>query len=325
MSPMKVEACESYRNELTAYCYRFFASWAEAEDAVQETMIRAWRKGEGFEGRSSLRRWLYAVATNVCLDMGRSQQRRSLPVDMSAPGPVPAGGAGLSTSPEVPWVGPVADRLLVDDPAVIAGRRDSVRLAFIAALQYLPPRQRAVLILRDVLAWRAAECSTILGTSVAAVNSALARARATMKDRAGDAGDAGTGPVEFDRGLLERYVSAFEAYDVDGLVGLLAEDAAFSMPPYRLWFRGRRDIRTWWQGPGVVCRNSRTLTTAFNGQPAVAAYHPTGGPRLPAFALHVLDMRDGRITGITHFMGPEVFAQFGLPPDLPADFSDADR
>ncbi|MGP5931093.1 sigma-70 family RNA polymerase sigma factor [Corynebacterium glyciniphilum] len=313
---------ETYRAELIVYCYRFFGCHAEAEDAVQETLIRVWRSGEGFEGRSSLRRWLYAIATNVCLDMSRSRQRRSLPVDLSDPGTVPTNPDSLPTAAEVTWVGPIATTNLADDPADAAVRRETVRLAFIAALQYLPPRQRVVLILRDVLAWRASECAELLEVSVASVNSALARARATLRTRVPTEPESGT---PFDEALLCRYVSAFEAFDVDALVGLLAEDAAFTMPPFTLWLRGRRSIEQWWSGPGQVCRNSRTIRTSVNGQPAVAVYHSTSGELWAPFAVHVLDVRDGRITGLTHFMGSGVFAELGLPESLPESFPAPDR
>lgn len=298
---------ESYRGELIAYCYRFFGCHAEAEDAVQDALVKAWQARDGFEGRASLRRWLYAIATNVCLDMSRARQRRSLPVDLSGPGAVPADPDMLTTAGAPVWIGPIPSARLVDDPADVPVRRETVQLAFITARQYLPPRQRAILILRDVLAWRAAECAELLDVSVPAVNSALARARTTLRGRLPDS------TAEFDVDLLDRYVAAFEAFDVDSLVALPAEDATFSMPPFTLWLCGRSDIEEWWNGPGQVCRNSRTIMTSANGTPAVAVHHAVGAGVWKPFALHVLAMKGGRITGLIHFMGPEVFVEFGLP------------
>lgn len=305
-----IASMETYRGELIGYCYRFFGCYSEAEDAVQETFLRAWQHEGELEERASLRRWLYAIATNVCLDMKKARQRRSLPMDLTDSGTVPADPASLGVLPDVTWVGPIWDVRLASDPAEQVALRDSVRLAFIAALQKLPPRQRVVLILRDVLAWSARECADLLGTTPVSVNSALARARATMS--ANDPG--GGGP--YDDALLMNYVSAFEAYDVERLVALLTEDAHFSMPPYELWLQGRSQIEKWWRGPGEVCRGSRTITTRANGQPAVAVYHPVGNGRWAPFALHVLDVAGGRIEGITHFMGGGVFSDFGLPEEV---------
>jgi len=307
----------AYRAELIGYCYRYFGSYAEAEDAVQETMLRAWQHAEGFAERSSLRTWLYRIATNICLDMRRAPQRRSLPMDLSAPGPVPADASTLTVRPEATWVGPIADAYLprVDDPAEAAVLRESIRLAFVTALQVLPPRQRVVLLLRDVLAWSAQECADLLGVTVTSVNSALARARTTLASH-----EAGTARSPSDDAaharLLLDYVSAFEAYDVDRLVQLLAEDATFSMPPYELWLSGTAQIERWWRGPGQVCRNSRTLPTLANGGVAVGVYHDVGDGRWEPFALHVLETTEGRISAITHFMGPGVLTEFGLPAEI---------
>lgn len=306
---MQIRA-EDYRSELIGYCYRYFASVAEAEDAVQETMLRAWQHAGTFEERSSLRRWLYVIATNVCLDMSRARQRRSLPMDLTGPGATPTTPEVLATRPEATWVGPIADTHLAADPAETAVRRDSVRLAFLTALQQLTPRQRVVLILRDVLAWSAQECAQLLETTVASVNSALARARRTLGERVPEP------TAEYDRDLLTNYVEAFEAYDVERLVSLLREDAIFSMPPFELWLRGTAEIERWWRGPGQICRHSRTLVTGANGQPAVAVYHHVGGSRWEPFAIHVLETTGGRISAITHFMGPAVFREFALPTEL---------
>lgn len=303
---------EPHRRELTALCYRYFANWADAEDAVQETMLRAWRSADGFDGRSSVRTWLHSIAVHVCLDTLKSPARRVLPFDLTSPGDVPADGAGLRTQPEATWIGPAADADLAADPAQVVVRRETVRLAFIAALQRLPPRQRAVVLLRDVLAWSAKESADLLGLSVAAANSALARARSALADH--DSEPALDRVAE--QRVLDDYVRAFERYDVSALVGLLADDAEFTMPPFELWLRGVDSIERWWRGPGTVCRGSKTIVTGANGQPAVAVYHPVSSDRWQPFALHVLTVDEGRIAAITHFMGAAVFEQFGLPPEL---------
>jgi RNA polymerase sigma-70 factor (ECF subfamily) len=308
-----------YRRELTAHCYRMLGSAAEAEDAVQETLLRVWRGERGFEGRSSLRSWLYRIATNVCIDMTRSAQRRALPMDLTAPGSV-----GETTDIGAPvesarWIEPVHDaRLLPDsaDPADIAVQRESVRLAFVAALAHLPPQQRAVLLLREVLQWSAAETAELLGISVDAVTSALARARSTMRQRA--ATQPGRPLDDADRTLLDDYVAAFEAYDVTALVGLLQRDATFTMPPYAFWLRGAEQIERWWNGPGTVCVGSRLITTRANGGPAVAVYHPVGAARWEPFAIHLLEVRDGRIAAIHHFLDTALFAAFDLPDAVTA-------
>ncbi|MFS4488138.1 sigma-70 family RNA polymerase sigma factor [Dietzia kunjamensis] len=305
---------EDYRREILGYCYRYFGCFAEAEDATQETMLRAWkaRDGAGFQGRSSLRTWLYSIATNVCLDMTRAPQRRALPTDLTEPGAVPDDPTMLATLPEVTWIGPASDAHLGIDPSATAVVRESVRLAFVAALQHLPPRQRVVLLLRDVLDHSAAECAGLLGMTLPSVNSALARARKTLSRH-----EIAPPGHDVDAGLLEQYVAAFEAYDVDRLVALLTDDAEFTMPPFELWLRGSDEIERWWRGPGEVCRNARTIVTSANGRPAVAVYHQAGGQRWEPFAIHVLDSDAGRISAITHFIGAHHFAEFGLPAQLP--------
>ncbi|MGW7369466.1 sigma-70 family RNA polymerase sigma factor, partial [Streptomyces sp. NPDC054841] len=237
---------EGFRRELTGYCYRMLGSAFEAEDAVQDTMVRAWRSIEKFEGRSSLRSWLYRIATNVCLDMLNAGNRRARPMDLSAATPVAQ--AQLNARPEITWLEPVPDgRVLpsVADPADTTVERESIRLAFVAALQHLPPKQRAVLILREVLAWKAAEVAELLGTSVASVNSALQRARATLAESGPAASDPADPLDEEQQKLLERYVAAFEEYDMKALTALLHEDATMSMPPYDLWLHGHDDIVGW--------------------------------------------------------------------------------
>ena len=311
---------EQHRAELTAYCYRMLASPFEAEDAVQETFLRAWRGIDRFEGRAALRSWLYRIATNVCLDMLNGRQCRARPMDLGpAREPVEA---NLTTLPEVTWVQPAPDELVVSgeaDPAEVTAARETVRLAFIAALQHLPPRQRAVLILCEVLRWQAAEVAELLETSVASVNSALQRARATLKENKVNASDAPPSVDEADEELLARYVAAFEAYDMDALTSLIKEDATQSMPPYDLWLRGRDDIFAWWLGPGIGCRGSRMIpTVAANGAPAFGQYKPSeSGRGYDPWALQVLEISDGRIAELTFFLDTEtLFPLFGLPPRL---------
>ena len=307
---------ERHRLELRAYCYRMLASPFEADDAVQETFIRAWRSIESFEGRSSLRSWLYRIATNICLDMLRSSQRRARPVDLGpAREPVLA---NLNELPEVTWLEPVPERLVVaegGDPAETAVVRDSVRLAFVAALQHLPPRQRAVLILCEVLQWQASEVAELLETSVASVNSALQRARATLQ--AGKpASDATLSAAE--RELLDRYVKAFEAYDINALTALIHEDAKQSMPPYDLWLSGRDDIFAWWFGPGIGCKGSRVIPAeSANGLPTFGQYKPSPGGGHEPWALQVVELRDGVVGEITFFLNTKtLFPLFGLPDRL---------
>src|SRR5437868_7526069 len=248
---------EGHRRELTAYCYRMLGSPFEAEDAVQDTLIRAWRAMDRFEGRSSLRSWLYRIATNVCLDMLKGKDRRARPMDLG-PSSSPHGPVG-EILPEITWIEPVPDGKVLPegDPADVAEARETIRLAFVAALQRLPPRQRAALILCEVLRWQATEVAELLETSVASVNSALQRARATLAAGNVSAGDPSPPLSEADQALLARYVEAFERYDIESLTALIREDATQSMPPYDLWLRGRDDIFRWWFGPGIGCRGSR--------------------------------------------------------------------
>jgi len=311
---------EQHRRELTAYCYRVLGSPFEAEDAVQDTFLRAWRALERFEGRSSLRSWLYRIATNVCLDMLDGRERRARPMDLgparSVNGPI---GEIL---PEATWIEPVPDaRVLAEgDPAAVAESRETIRLAFVAALQHLPPRQRAALILCEVLHWKASEVAELLDTSVAAVNSALQRARASLEDV--EVADGGQGALsEHDRELLARYVDAFQRYDMDALTALIHEDATQSMPPYELWLSGREDILRWWVGPGAACRGSRVIPTlAANGSPAFGQYKPSEtGSGYDPWALQVLEVANGRIVEFTFFLATQtIFPLFGLPPRLEA-------
>jgi RNA polymerase sigma-70 factor, ECF subfamily len=313
-APNLERTLEQHRAELTGYCYRMLGSGFEAEDAVQETMVRAWRGFDRFEGRAALRSWLYRIATNVCLDMLQSRKRRALPMDLgpASPGDVSAG----ERLPENLWLQPIPDgRALpaTDDPAEMAETRETIRVAFVAALQHLPPRQRAVLILREVLRWKASEVAELLDTSVASVNSALQRARATLA-----ATDLSAEPLQPDddaqRTLLARYVDAFERFDIESLVSLLHEDATMSMPPYALWLHGAAELGKWLRGAGVGCRGSRFRAVDANGSPAFAQWRPSeSGGGYEAWAIHVLKVSDGRIAGIDFFVDPNLFPLFDLP------------
>lgn len=311
-----VAVLETYRPELTGYCYRMLGSSFEAEDAVQDTMVRAWRSADRFEGRSALRTWLYRIATNVCLTMLDGAQRRARPMDLGGPGSGRATDPG-EPRPETIWLGPVPDgRVLpaIADPAELVTARESIRLAFVAALQHLPPRQRAVLILREVLSWSAQEVATLLDMSVAGVNSALQRARATLADA--DRSDTYRPADEKQKELLARYVRAFEAYDLDALTRLLHEDATLNMPPLPLWLRGRADIRAWMSGTGNGCEGSRLVPVIANGLPAFGQYRRSPGGFSP-WALIVLEIADGRIARVSNFLDtPRLFPLFGLPPTL---------
>jgi RNA polymerase sigma-70 factor (ECF subfamily) len=310
------EQLEQHRAELTGYCYRMLGSAFEAEDAVQETLLRAWRSLDGFEGRAALRSWLYRIATNVCLDLLDGRKRRARPMDLG-PAREPE-AANLSTLPEVTWIEPMPDSRVVPegDPAEVVATRETIRLAFVAALQHLPPKQRAVLILCEVLRWKASEVAELLETSVASVSSALQRARATLEASNVTAATTATSVDQADAELLARYVDAFERYDMDALTALIHEDAMQSMPPYDLWLSGRDDILAWWVGPGAGCRGSRVIPTmAANGAPAFGQYKPSEtGEGYEPWALQVLEIEDGRIVEFTFFLDTEtVFPLFGLP------------
>lgn len=293
---------EEYRGELTGYCYRMLGSAFEAEDAVQETLVRAWQGAGGFEGRSSVRSWLYRIATNVCLNMLKSGQRRARPMDLVGPGgPI---GAEL---PEATWVGPMPDHRL--NPADLVVARETVGLAFVAALQCLTPGQRAVLIMREVLVMPASEVAEALDTTVASVKSTLQRARAAMAERA-----ARTQPArDQDAELLKRFVDAFERHDLEALISLLHEDVTMSMPPYSWWMRGR-DTVAQAIASSDSCRGARLVWTASNGTVAFGQYRPVGDGRYEAFALQVMELADGRIAGVTTFLDAgRLFPLFDLP------------
>jgi RNA polymerase sigma-70 factor (ECF subfamily) len=313
-----LEQLEAHRIELTAYCYRMLGSAFEAEDAVQDTMVRAWKGLDRFEGRASLRSWLYRIATNVCFDSLDGRQRRALPMDM---GPAQSADSTLGPPlPEVAWLQPVPDARVVpaaSDPAEVAELRETVRLAFVAALQHLPPKQRAVLILREVLQWPAAEVAELLDSTVASVNSALQRARATLAAADVDSGEPPKPLDDDQRELLARYVDAFERYDMTALTALLTEDATWSMPPYELWLQTHEDITKWCLGQGAACEGSRLVATSANGAPAYAQYKPDPKGGHSAWSLQVLEVEDDRITGIMFFLDVEaIYPLFGLPLHL---------
>jgi len=313
---------EAHRRELTGYCYRMLGSGFEAEDAVQETMVRAWRGIGGFEGRSALRSWLYRIATNVCIDMLGGPQRRARPMDL---GPVSTAASVIPDAlPETCWILPVPDARISPadgDPAELAAYRESIRFAFVVALQHLPPRQRAILILREVLRWQASEVAGLLDTTVASVNSALQRARGTL-GAAGisiDAGRPAGRAAGLDAGqqdLLARYVDAFERYDVTAFVSLLREDATFSMPPHPMWLRGPAEVSQWLLGQGLGCRGSRLVATAANGCAAFGSYRPAERGGHEPFALQVIETSGGQVSAIHNFLFTELFAAFGLPARL---------
>jgi RNA polymerase sigma-70 factor, ECF subfamily len=297
---------EQHRSELTAYCYRMLGSPFDAEDAVQDTLVRAWRNLDRFEGRAALRSWLYRIATNVCLDMLKAGKRRARPMDLG-PSQEPL-IENLNERPEVTWIEPIPD------PADVTVERDTIRLAFVAALQHLPPRQRAVLILSEVLRWQATEVAELLESSVASVNSALQRARATLANVEVDKPDV----AEVDHELLDRYVAAFEAYDFDALASLIREDATQSMPPFDMWLAGRDDIFAWWVGPGIGCKGSRVIpVVSANGSPAFGQYKPSPDGGYDPWALQVLEVKDGKIGELTFFLSTQrLFPLFGLPLHL---------
>jgi RNA polymerase sigma-70 factor (ECF subfamily) len=309
---------EEHRAALVTYCYRMLGSAFEAEDAVQETLLRAWRNFDSFEGRAALSSWLYRIATNVCLDMLNGSRRRARPMDL---GPAQTADKPLGQPlPEAAWLEPIPNGRIAPtngDPLETAVLHETIRLAFIAALQYLPPKQRAVLILRDVLRWSANEVAELLGTTVQSVNSALQRAHSTLRDR---------DPVESEpvdpmddrqRALLARYVDAFERYDMDSLTSLLREDATWSMPPYELWLQSHHDIRKWCLGPGIGCRGSSLVPTVANGSPAFGQYKPRSDGGYEPWSLQVVEISNGRISGISFFLDTvRLFPLFGLPPRL---------
>jgi RNA polymerase sigma-70 factor, ECF subfamily len=310
---------ETYRRELTAYCYRMLGSPFDAEDAVQDVFVRAWRSRDQFEGRAALRSWLYRIATNVCLDTLKGKERRARPMDL---GPSCEPIESNLRMPEIPWLEPMPLHLVAPerDPAEVAVANESIRLAFVAALQHLPARQRAVLILRDVLDWQASEVAELLKSSVASVNSALQRARATLAKIQATEPKGTPSLSDADKAMLERYVAAFERYDIKALTSLIQEDARQSMPPYDMWLSGRDDILAWWFGPGIGCQGSRVMPTiSANGMPTFGQYKPSPNGGYDPWALQVLELKDGRIGEFTFFLDTaKLFPLFGLPLHLDA-------
>jgi RNA polymerase sigma-70 factor, ECF subfamily len=317
---------ERHRGELQVHCYRMLGSFEDSEDLVQETFLRAWRKRAsfGYAGRSSFRAWLYRIATNACLDVLRRRPRRVLPPQVVAAGD-PA--APLSPPADLPWLQPYPDRLLEptapaeDEPGAVVVGRETIELAFIAAIQHLPPRQRAVLLLRDVLEWSAKDTASMLEASVASVNSALQRARATLRDRLGERRTEwarSSAPSEEERELLRRYVEAHERTDANALAELLREDVFLTMPPHPTWYAGREAIMiAMRQGFDPDFGRLRTLVAGANMQPAAAHYlRQPGESEFRALALDLLRLEGGRVAEIDSFLFPELFPVFGLPPTL---------
>jgi RNA polymerase sigma-70 factor (ECF subfamily) len=316
MAPPVAEL-EEHRVALAGHCYRMLGSSVDADDAVQETMVRAWRSLERFDGRSSLRTWLYRIATNVCLDALADRKGRARPVDDGALG---TPDDVLETRPRTHWLEPISDASAVPldaDPAQQTILRQSIRVAFVAALQLLPARQRAALLYTEVLGFSAAEAASALDMSLPALNSALQRARATLAEQ-----DAERARVELSAAqaeLVDRYCAAFERYDIDALTSLLHRDATLSMPPYTLWLRGHDAIRTWLLGRGAGCRGSRLVRTSACGAPAFlqyrrASHDGSSTPGYTAWAVVVLDVRGDGVAGMTSYLDVEtVFPRFGAP------------
>jgi RNA polymerase sigma-70 factor (ECF subfamily) len=318
-TPGELEAAlETHRRELTGYCYRMLGSGSEAEDAVQETMIRAWKAIDGFEGRSSLRSWMYRIANHVCIDMGRSPQRRARPMEMG-PATRTADVVLGDQREEHAFIQPVADERVIDlggDPADVAAARESIRLAFVAALQHLPARQRSTLILCEVLKWKAADVAELLDTSAASVNSALQRARATLAEVRDRPLDPVTDPAQ--QALLARYVQAFEAYDMTALVGMMRDEVILSMPPWDLWLQGPQDLVDWFVGEGISCQDGRLLPIAVNGTAGFGNYHRVAPGVWEPFAIQIIEVVDGHVSGHHNFLYPELFPRFGLPARIEA-------
>jgi RNA polymerase sigma-70 factor, ECF subfamily len=329
------QRADPFRRELLAHCYRMLGSVHDAEDLVQETMLRAWRSYPDFdEERASLRTWLHRIATNACLNALDSRARRPLPSDLSDPSALAeAPRHPVGRQPEIPWLQPFPDALLGDgpaaagaaaataaDPAAVVAGRDTIRLAFVAALQHLPARQRAVLILRDVLAWRAAEVAALLGITPTAVNSALQRARAQLERAAPAPEKAGTAPSARQRELADRYVAAFVHADVDTLTRLLADDVVLEMPPFPQWFRGRPSVSEFLAARALASAGRwRAIPVGANGQPAMGAYRVDDDGRHHAHSIQVLQASTAGITWIAAFQSPELFPAFGLPPVYPGE------
>ena len=306
---------QPYRRELMAHCYRMLGSVHDAEDMLQETMVRAWRGYAGFEGRSSLRTWLHRIATTTCLTALEGRKRRPMPAGLNGTGSDP--DDPLLDNPEIPWLEPVPDHAVGADPAAVVGSRSTVRLAFVAALQHLPARQRAVLLLREVLQWKASEVAELLGTTVAGVNSALQRARAQIEQVAPAEDDVARPLSQRQQELLDRYVTAFEVKDVSGIVALLASDVVWEMPPYEAWYRGREHVAQHLRtrcpgGPGDL----RLVPIEANGQPGFAQYLRGPDGVFRAFNLQVLTFTGHTVSHVATFLDPGLFAVFDLPAEI---------
>jgi RNA polymerase sigma-70 factor (ECF subfamily) len=318
------ELVERHRGELRVHCYRMLGSYDEAEDLVQETFLRAWKGRDGFAGRSSLRAWLYRIATNACLDTLRGRARRVLPQHLA---PASAPDADLPARADIPWLQPFPDGAapVETEPDSVAVTRETMELAFLAAIQHLPPRQRAVLILRDVLGWSAKEAASALDASVASTNSALQRARATLREHLPEhrlEWAHPLGPTEEELAVVRRYVEAVERADLDALADLLAEDIRAIMPPWPMWFAGRDAVlatlrASWDPAQPYYVGRFRMVPTAANGMPAVAAYVcAPGDDTYRAFAIGVLRVRDGLVAELSAFHDTGLFPAFGLPTSL---------
>ncbi|KAB1150453.1 sigma-70 family RNA polymerase sigma factor [Streptomyces luteolifulvus] len=305
-----VRLTDPYRRELLAHCYRMLGSVDEAEDLVQETYLRAWRSYDGYEGRASLRTWLHRIATNTCLTALESRSRRPLPAGLGGPSQAPEEPLRAPAT-DVPWLQPLPDALV--DPATVVAARGTLRLALVAALQHLPARQRAVLILRDVLAWRATEVAAVLGTSTAAVKSALQRARARLDEVAPDEDLVEEPEGAADREVLDRYVAAFENADLDALLGLLQDGVELEMPPHLEWFSGKKDVMRFLAARVHEKGGIRMLRTRANGQPAVAMYVRGVDGVLRAHSVQVLTVAEGAVARVTAFLVPELVDRFGMP------------
>ncbi|MFD0314067.1 sigma-70 family RNA polymerase sigma factor [Streptomyces flavalbus] len=308
-----VRLTDPYRRELLAHCYRMLGSVDEAEDLVQETYLRAWRSYDGYEGRASLRTWLHRIATNTCLTALEGLVRRPTPAGLGEPSQTPEEPLRAPAT-DVPWLQPLPDALV--DPASVVAARGSLRLALVAALQHLPARQRAVLILRDVLAWRAAEVAAVLGTSTAAVKSSLQRARARLAEVAPEEDLLAEPDSAADREVLDRYVAAFENADMDALLALLRDGVELEMPPYLEWFRGAKDVHRFLVARLHQVGGTRMLPTRANGQPATAMYTRGADGVLRAHALQVLTVEEGAVRRISVFLDTGMFGRFGLPEVL---------
>jgi RNA polymerase sigma-70 factor (ECF subfamily) len=311
-----VRQADPYRRELLAHCYRMLGSVYDAEDLVQETYLRAWRSYDRFEGRSSMRTWLHRIATNACLNALESRGRRPLPIGLGTPSSDPADA--LIEQREVPWLEPIPDSLVGDDPAAVVTGRESIRLAVVAAMQFLPPRQRAVLILRDVLQWPAAEVGEMLDMTTASVNSALQRARAQVQQATVSADEVSEPSESEQRELLDRFVSAFAAKDIGALVDIFTKDAVWEMPPFTGWYQGAENIarlidtRCPATGPGAM----KLIPTRANGQYAFGLYMRDGGTYRP-FNLPVLTLTQEGVSHVSSFFDLRLFATFGLPESIP--------